>query len=74
MVGTLLMVATTFAGGLACGLWLRYRQRVVLDALLVEATDSVNGTIEAIDALDVDAVTRQQSPRLTRSTKSTCGN
>mgnify|MGYP003409134074 CR=1 FL=1 len=44
MVGTLLMVATTFAGGLACGLWLRYRQRVVLDALLVEATDSVNGT------------------------------
>lgn len=56
MVGTLLMVATTFTAGLACGLWLRYRQRVVLDALLVEATDSVNGTIEAIDALDVDAV------------------
>ncbi len=55
MVETLL-AATAFTAGLACGLRLRYRQRAVLDALLVEATDSVNGTIEAIDTLDIDAV------------------
>ena len=41
MVETLL-AATAFTAGLACGLRLRYRQRAVLDALLVEATDSVN--------------------------------